>query len=99
MSNNVTFLKRYIFINALILVLMALAIPNVGLFTSLIGALCLSMLGFSLPALMEICVLYPNNYGRLNYILWKDFLLILFGFCALILGVSITIIELIKTET
>lgn len=75
---------------------MALAIPNVGLFTSLIGALCLSMLGFSLPSLMEICVLYPNSYGRFNYILWKDVLLILFGFCAMILGVTITIIALIE---
>lgn len=86
-----------IFDNALFLVLMAIAIPKIGLFTSLIGALCLSMLGFSLPALMELCVLYPH-YGRFNYIFWKDILLILFGFCALILGVTITLIALFEAE-
>lgn len=75
---------------------MAALIPNVGLFTSLIGALCLSMLGFSIPALMEICVLYPDNYGRGNYVLWRDILLILFGLCALIFGVIATINSLFE---
>lgn len=74
---------------------MAISVPNLGLFISLVGALCLSMLGFSIPALMEICVLYPNNFGKYNYILWRDIFVLLFGFFALLVGTVTTIIDII----
>lgn len=76
---------------------MALIIPNLGLFISLVGALCISMLGFSIPGMMEICILWPDNFGKFNYMLWKNILVVLFGFAALLIGTVTTIIDIIDT--
>ncbi|EDO63439.1 AGAP009894-PA, partial [Anopheles gambiae str. PEST] len=43
--------------------LLAVAIPRLGLFISLFGAFCLSALGIAFPAIMEICVLWPDKLG------------------------------------
>ncbi|XP_037906525.1 proton-coupled amino acid transporter-like protein CG1139 isoform X1 [Hermetia illucens] len=65
--------------------LLAVLIPRLGLFISLFGALCLSMLGLLFPAVMEICVLYPNNYGKFNYVIIKCVVIMIIGvigFCS-----------------
>lgn len=77
--------------------LLAVAIPRLGLFISLFGALCLSVLGLAFPAIMELCVLYPNNYGRFNYVLIKDILLIIFGFLGLVAGTFTSVRDIIRS--
>lgn len=69
-----------------LLVLLAAAIPRLGLFISLFGAFCLSALGLAFPAIMELCVLYPDQLGTGNYILWKDVLLIVVSLIGLVSG-------------
>lgn len=76
-------------------VLLAVAIPRLGLFISLFGALCLSVLGLAFPALMEICVLYPDKLGRFNYILWKDIFLIIFGVLGLVIGTYTSVRDIV----
>lgn len=76
---------------------MALAVPDLGTFNSLIGAVCLSMLGFTFPALIEICVLHPDQYGAGFYMLIKNVLLMLFGFFALVMGCIVAIKDIIDT--
>lgn len=76
-------------------VLLAVAIPRLGLFISLFGALCLSVLGLAFPALMEICVLYPDKWGTWNYILWKDIFLIIFGVAGLVIGTFTSVRDII----
>jgi len=44
-------------------VLLAVAIPNLELFISLFGALCLSALGLAFPALIQICTHWYNTKG------------------------------------
>ncbi|VVC27247.1 Amino acid transporter, transmembrane domain [Cinara cedri] len=81
----------------LITFLLAVSIPLLELFISLFGALCLSVLGIAFPALIEICVLWPErNFGRFNYVFWKDILLIIIGILALILGTYISLSEIIN---
>jgi len=75
--------------------LLAIAIPRLGLFISLFGALCLSVLGLAFPAIMEICVLYPNHLGKYNYILYKDILLIIFGVVGLVAGTYTSVRDII----
>ncbi|BES98561.1 amino acid transporter [Nesidiocoris tenuis] len=75
--------------------LLAVAIPRLGLFISLFGALCLSALGIAFPAIIEICVLWPDQLGPLNYVLWKDILLILFGIVGLVVGTGTALMDII----
>lgn len=78
-------------------VTLAYLIPHLGLFISLFGAFCLSMLAVSFPALIEIFVLYPNSYGRCHYVLIRNVLIIIIGVIAFITGTSISINAIIST--
>lgn len=53
---------------------------------SLLGSFCLSFLGIILPALMDICIKYPDHFGRFNISLVKDIFLILLGMVGGTLG-------------
>lgn len=66
----------------LISVSLAILIPRLGLFISLLGALCLSILGLLFPAIIEICVSYPDNYGRFYHVILKCSFIILLGLFA-----------------
>ncbi|CAO1305140.1 unnamed protein product [Diamesa hyperborea] len=66
--------------------LFAAAIPRLGLFISLFGAFCLSILGLAFPAIMELCVLWPDQLGPGNWILWKDVALVVFAIIGLVSG-------------
>ena len=80
-------IRRLAMINNLsILVLFAAAIPRLGLFISLFGAFCLSILGLAFPAIMELCVLWPDQLGPGNWILWKDVALVVFAIIGLVSG-------------
>lgn len=75
--------------------LLAVAIPRLGLFISLFGALCLSALGIAFPAIMEICVLWPDKLGPGKMILWKDIILILFGVIGLVAGTYTSVRDIV----
>lgn len=78
--------------------ILAIAIPRLGLFISLFGALCLSALGIAFPAIIEICVLWPeNDFGPLKVILIKNILLILFGLLGLVVGTYVSIVDIVKS--
>uniref|UniRef100_A0A1B0D729 Amino acid transporter transmembrane domain-containing protein n=1 Tax=Phlebotomus papatasi TaxID=29031 RepID=A0A1B0D729_PHLPP len=75
--------------------LLAVAIPRLGLFISLFGALCLSALGLAFPCIMEICVLWPNDLGPWRYVLIRDILLIVFGVIGLVAGTYTSVRDII----
>jgi solute carrier family 36 (proton-coupled amino acid transporter) len=77
----------------------AAAVPHLGLFISLFGAFCLSILGLAFPAIMEICVLWPDKLGPGNWIMWKDIGLVIFSFIGLSSGTYASMVEIIKTFT
>lgn len=76
--------------------LLAVAIPYLNLFISLFGALCLSALGIAFPALIEICILYPNNFGKWKHVLIKNIILIIIGVFAGALGTGLAINDIVK---
>lgn len=90
-------LYEYILRTGLVLVtfLLAVAIPNLGLFISLFGALCLSALGIAFPAIIELCVYWPDRLGICKYILIKDLLLILCGILGLVVGTYVSVLDII----
>lgn len=73
----------------------AVAIPNIGPFISLIGAVCLSTLGLMFPSIIELITFYERpGYGKFRWILWKNLLLILFGITGFLTGTYISLIEI-----
>jgi len=48
----------------LILVGIAAAIPNLGPFISLVGAVCLSTLGLMFPAIIEVVTFWEQSAGK-----------------------------------
>ncbi|XP_031641119.1 proton-coupled amino acid transporter-like protein CG1139 [Contarinia nasturtii] len=81
----------------LITFLLAISVPQLALFISLFGALCLSVLGIAFPSLMEICVLYPNNWGRCGHVVIRNVILIAIGLFALITGTNKSLVDIIAT--
>lgn len=59
----------------------AIAIPNLGPFISLVGAVCLSTLGLMLPSIIELVTVWEqeNGLGRFNWRLWKNIAIVSFG--------------------
>ncbi|XP_037938074.1 proton-coupled amino acid transporter-like protein pathetic isoform X3 [Teleopsis dalmanni] len=77
----------------------AFALPNLGPFISLIGAVCLSTLGLMVPAIIELAVYYESpGFGCLDWIMWKDIFLIIFGFVGFLTGTYVSILEFIEEE-
>ncbi|XP_076755224.1 proton-coupled amino acid transporter-like protein acs [Xylocopa sonorina] len=78
--------------------LLAVAIPELDLFISLFGALCLSGLGLAFPAIIHTCT-YWNVCGSTekSIMLAKNMSLILFGLLGLIVGTYTSLRDIIKT--
>ncbi|XP_073949825.1 proton-coupled amino acid transporter-like protein acs isoform X2 [Choristoneura fumiferana] len=76
-------------------VAVAIAVPSLGPVISLVGALCLSLLAVVFPALMDMCLWYPDKYGPCNYKLFRDLIIILCGIFSLVSGVYTSALEMI----
>lgn len=78
-------------------VAIAIAIPNLGGFISLVGAVCLSTLGLMFPSIIEIVVLWDEpGLGRFNWILWKNLFLISFGLIGFVTGTYVSIQDILN---
>ncbi|XP_061387066.1 proton-coupled amino acid transporter-like protein CG1139 isoform X3 [Musca vetustissima] len=72
----------------------AVALPNLGPFISLIGAVCLSTLGMIVPSIIELAVYHEDpGYGRFKWRLWKNVFLICFGIIGFVTGTYVSILE------
>lgn len=81
----------------LITFVLAVAVPRLGLFISLFGALCLSALGICFPALMEFCVCFPDKFGPFRIRMIKDIFLFVVGLIGLIAGTYTALVSIIKS--
>ncbi|XP_052752676.1 proton-coupled amino acid transporter-like protein CG1139 [Galleria mellonella] len=95
--------KRSLFVDYLLRIVLvlipfavAVAVPTLGPFISLFGALCLSLLAIVFPGLIDACVWYPTTYGVFKYKLFRDITIILVGMFALISGCYTSIMEIIQ---
>lgn len=77
-------------------VVLAIIIPNLGGFISLVGAVCLSMLGLIFPAIIELVTFYEEpGLGRFRWRLWKSMFLVCFGLIGFLTGTYVSIQEII----
>lgn len=78
-------------------VLLAVAIPNLDLFISLIGALCLSALGIAFPAAIQQCTWWKQTEGRAFYTMTiKNIALVIFGILGLIVGTYVSLKAIVE---
>lgn len=76
-------------------VAIAIGIPNIGPFISLIGAAGLSTLGLMFPPIIEIITYYKQpGYGKFMWILWKNVFLILCGIASFFTGTYVSLLEI-----
>lgn len=73
-----------------------MGVPLLGPVLSMTGGVCLSLLGILFPAFMEICALWPDNFGKRKWILWKDFLICLIGLVGLAVSMYASIRDIIE---
>ncbi|XP_063702095.1 proton-coupled amino acid transporter-like protein pathetic isoform X2 [Culicoides brevitarsis] len=89
----VEYVMRTVFVTGS--VLLAIAVPTIAPFVGLIGAFCFSILGLIMPVLIEFATYWDTGFGKYNWIVWKNIVLILFGLFALIFGTKDAIRDII----
>ncbi|XP_034254254.1 proton-coupled amino acid transporter-like protein CG1139 [Thrips palmi] len=78
--------------------LIAITLPNLDFIISLLGVFCLSMLGITFPALMEMCTYYEKGYGKLKWTLFKDIIIASIGIFVLIVGLWTSVVDLLAAD-
>lgn len=84
---------------ATLCVLVAVAVPTIGPFVGLIGAFCFSILGLLVPVLIQTVVFWDQGFGKFNWIIWKNVVVVIFGIMALIFGSMSSIKDIIRLYT
>jgi len=67
-------------------VVLAIAVPTISPFIGLIGAFCFSILGLLIPILIETVTYWDEGFGKYYWVVWKNVVVCIFGFIALIFG-------------
>jgi proton-coupled amino acid transporter len=80
-------------------VVLAVAVPTISPFISLIGALCFSILGLIVPAFIEVVTFWDHGLGPYRWRLWKNIVVSIFGVMALSFGSYTSIVEIAKLYT
>lgn len=78
----------------LVIVGIASAIPRLELFMELVGAVCLSVMGLLLPAIVETVWRWNKDISLFSFIVLKNFLIGLFSIIAMVSGVTYAIIAI-----
>lgn len=78
-------------------VAVAILVPNLGGFISLVGAVCLSTLGLIFPAVIDMLTFYDEGFGRLNWRMWKNIALISFGVLGFVTGTYVSIHDIMES--
>uniref|UniRef100_A0A1B6DPC9 Amino acid transporter transmembrane domain-containing protein n=1 Tax=Clastoptera arizonana TaxID=38151 RepID=A0A1B6DPC9_9HEMI len=81
-------------------VIIAILVPNLGPFISLVGAVCLSTMGLMFPSLIELIVYWDSpGLGRYNWLLWKNLVVIAFGIVGFVTGSYTSLHEIIEEQS
>ncbi|KAG8035772.1 hypothetical protein G9C98_001428 [Cotesia typhae] len=78
----------------------AIAVPKLGPFISLVGAICLSTLGLMFPSVIELVTVWEteNGLGPYYWRLWKNILIICFGILGFVTGSYVSLQEIMSSD-
>jgi len=93
------FLSTNVNILLVFTVVLAVAVPTISPFISLIGALCFSLLGLVVPAFIEVITFWDRGLGPYRWRLWKNIVVGIFGVMALAFGSYTSIREIAQLYT
>ncbi|KYQ58088.1 Proton-coupled amino acid transporter 4 [Trachymyrmex zeteki] len=77
-------------------VIFAQLVPDLDPFISLVGAIFFSILGISIPAVVETISCWESHLGTFNWRLWKNSILLIFSLLALAFGSWISVQDIIN---
>lgn len=77
----------------------AVAVPTIVPFVSLIGAFCFSIIGLLLPICIEMLTFYEKGFGRFNWKLIKNVIVAIMAMIALIFGSKAAIEDIVDLYT
>lgn len=80
-------------------VLLAVAIPKLGLFISLVGAVGSSFLALIFPPILEVLTYGADDQGKYRWRLYKNAAIFLFGVTGFITGTYVAIWEIVLSFT
>lgn len=81
-----------------IAVIMAVAIPNLELFISLVGALSLSTVGILIPPFLDCVTRWRTTHGYAKaFMIFKNLLIGLIGLAGFVIGTTLSIKDIVKT--
>ncbi|CAH0547349.1 unnamed protein product [Brassicogethes aeneus] len=91
-------LANYILRTVLVVVcvLIAVANPTIIPFVGLIGAFCFSILGIITPILLEMLTFWDKGFGKYNWKILKNIIVVLAGVFALIFGSEQAILDIVR---
>lgn len=84
------------FLHWFVTVVVAIAVPTIGPFIGLIGALCFSILGIILPCFIECVTFWEDGMGPGKWRLWKNIIISIFGVFVLVMGTKDSLQGIIK---
>lgn len=99
-KKNATF-ANYVLrtIMVVVAVLIAIAVPTIGPFISLIGAFCFSILGLLIPVFIETITFWEKGFGRCNWKIYKNVIVVATGILALIFGTKSALEDIVAMYT
>ncbi|XP_024936613.1 proton-coupled amino acid transporter-like protein pathetic isoform X2 [Cephus cinctus] len=77
-------------------ILIAVAVPTIEPFISLIGAFCFSILGLLVPVLIETVTYWDVGFGPGNWVAIKNIIICIVGLLALTFGSRSAMIDIVK---
>lgn len=80
----------------LITFILAEAIPHLGLFISLVGAVSSTALALFFPAVMDLAIHWESGLGHLKWLLWKDSFIIFIGIIGFLTGTYASIEAIVQ---
>ncbi|XP_063910325.1 proton-coupled amino acid transporter-like protein pathetic isoform X2 [Zophobas morio] len=78
-------------------IIIAVLVPEIVPFVSLIGAFCFSILGLMCPVVIEILVFWDDGFGRFNWKLGKHVVIVFMAGLACVFGSKSAIAGIVKT--
>ncbi|KAJ8919889.1 hypothetical protein NQ315_006418 [Exocentrus adspersus] len=83
----------------IVCVALAIAVPTIIPFVSLIGAFCFSILGLMVPVGIEVLTFWDKGFGKFNWKIIKNVIVIFVGFLALIFGSKSAVSDIVDMYT